>query len=126
MFTALGFVLLLKALDPENTISLDTDWFYRKGARAFMWFARKPLARYEEAVSDVSETAALPFMHGAAAAGLRMDIHVVDAIVNGVARVILRGGAVLRRLQTGVVTNYAAAMIAGLIAAIAIFAVAWK
>ena len=34
MFTALGFVLFLKALDPENTISLDTDWLYRKGAKA--------------------------------------------------------------------------------------------
>ena len=67
MFTALGFVLFLKALDPENTISIDTDWFYRKGARHFMWLAEKPLARYEKAVSDVSETAALPFLHGVGA-----------------------------------------------------------
>ncbi len=126
MFTALGFVLLLKALDPEKTISLDTDWVYRKGARAFMWLAEKPLARYEQAVSDVSDTAALPFMHGSAAAGLRMDIHVVDGVVNGLARWVLRGGAVLRRLQTGVVTHYAGGMIAGLIAAISIFAVAWR
>ncbi len=29
LFTALGFMLLLKQLDPEPTISLDTDWFYR-------------------------------------------------------------------------------------------------
>ena len=126
MFTALGFVLLLKALDPENTISLDTDWFYRKGARAFMWLAEKPLARYEQAVSDVSENAALPFMHRSAAAGLRVDIHMVDGVVNGVARWVMRGGAVLRRLQTGVVTHYAGGMVAGLIAAIAIFAVAWQ
>ena len=126
MFTALGFVLLLKALDPENTISLDTDWVYRKGARAFMWFANKPLARYEQAVSDVSENAALPFMHGSAAAGLRVDIHVVDGIVNGIARWVMRGGAVLRRVQTGVVSHYAGGMVAGLIAAIAIFAVAWR
>jgi len=60
MFTALGFVLFLWALDPENTISLDTDWFYRKGARAFMWLAERPLARYEQVVSNVSETTALP------------------------------------------------------------------
>src|SRR5207302_9070708 len=31
-FTALGFFLLLKHLDPEPAISLDTDWFYRLGA----------------------------------------------------------------------------------------------
>jgi multicomponent Na+:H+ antiporter subunit D len=126
MFTALGFVLFLKALDPENTISLDTDWFYRKGARAFMWLARNPLARYEKAVSDLSETAALPFLHGAARTGLMLDLRGVDAAVNGIARSILRGGATLRRLQTGVVSDYAVAMIAGVMAAIAIFVVAWR
>ncbi|MCZ4094147.1 Na(+)/H(+) antiporter subunit D [Sinorhizobium psoraleae] len=126
MFTALGFVLFLRALDPENTISIDTDWFYRKGARTFMWLAEKPLARYEKAVSNVSETAALPFLHGTARAGLRVDLNAVDAVVNGVARAILNGGGTLRRLQTGVVTHYALAMIAGVITATAIFAVAWQ
>ncbi|TIP65252.1 MAG: Na+/H+ antiporter subunit D, partial [Mesorhizobium sp.] len=66
MFTALGFVLFLRALDPENTISIDTDWFYRRAARYFTWLAEKPLARYEKAVSDISETAVLPFLHGTA------------------------------------------------------------
>ncbi|AFL53143.1 multicomponent Na+:H+ antiporter subunit D [Sinorhizobium fredii] len=126
MFTALGFVLFLKALDPENTISIDTDWFYRKGARFFMWFAERPLARYEKAVSDVSETAALPLLHGTARAGLRADLNGVDAVVNGVARAILGGGGTLRRLQTGVVTHYVLAMVAGLIAATAVFAVVWQ
>ncbi len=126
MFTALGFVIFLRALDPENTISIDTDWFYRKGARYFMWLAENPIARYEKAVSDVSETAALPLLHGSARAGLRIDLGGVDAVVNGVARSILRGGGVLRLLQTGVVTHYALAMIAGVIAATAIFAVVWQ
>ena len=126
LFTALGFVLFLKALDPENTISIDTDWFYRKGARAFMWFAEKPVARYEKAVSDVSETAALPFMRGAARAGLRIDIGGVDAVVNGVAHAILRGGGTLRRLQTGVVTHYALAMLVGVAAVTLVFTVAWR
>jgi len=126
MFTALGFVLFLKALDPENTISIDTDWFYRKGARAFLWLAEKPLARYEKAVSNVSDTLALPLLHGTARAGLRVDLNGVDAAVNGFARAILSGGGALRRLQTGVVTHYALAMIAGVIAAIAVFAVVWQ
>jgi multicomponent Na+:H+ antiporter subunit D len=126
MFTALGFVMFLRALDPENTISIDTDWFYRKCARAFMWFAENPLARYEKAVSGVSETAALPLLNGAARAGLRIDLGGVDAVVNGLARSILSGGGRLRRLQTGVVTHYALAMIAGVIAATAIFAVVWR
>jgi multicomponent Na+:H+ antiporter subunit D len=126
MFTALGFILFLRALDPENTISLDTDWFYRKGARAFMWFAEKPLARYEQAVSNASETAALPLLNRAARAGLRIDVVAVDGVVNGVAHSILRGGGALRRLQTGVVTHYALAMIVGVIAATVILAVAWR
>lgn len=45
MFTALGFFMLLKFLDPEPAISLDTDWLYRMGARAFMWFINNPAAR---------------------------------------------------------------------------------
>ncbi|WDZ80369.1 Na(+)/H(+) antiporter subunit D (plasmid) [Ensifer adhaerens] len=126
MFTALGFVLFLRALDPENTISIDTDWFYRKGARAFLWFAEKPLARYEKAVSNVSDKVALPLLHGAARAGLRVDLNGVDAAVNGLARAILGGGGALRRLQTGVATHYALAMIAGVIAAITVFAVVWQ
>lgn len=126
MFTALGFVLFLWALDPENTISLDTDWFYRKGARAFMWLAERPLARYEQAVSNVSETAALPLLHDAARAGLRLDLAGVDAVVNGIAYVILHGGGRLRRLQTGVVTHYVLAMVVGLTAATIVFVVAWR
>lgn len=126
LFTALGFVIFLKALDPEATISIDTDWFYRKGARSFMWFAEKPLAAWERAVSNVSETVVLPLMHGLARLGLRVDLNGVDAIVNGVARSILRGGGTLRRLQTGVVNHYALAMIAGLIGATAVFAVVWQ
>jgi multicomponent Na+:H+ antiporter subunit D len=50
----------------------------------------------------------------------------VDAVVNGIAGAILRGGGVLRQLQTGVVTHYALAMITGVIAATAVFAVAWR
>ena len=50
----------------------------------------------------------------------------VDAVVNGVARAILGGGARLRRLQTGIVSDYAVAMVAGIIAAVVIFAVAWR
>lgn len=44
LFTALGFFWLLDKLGGEPTISLDTDWFYRKGSRVFMWFVEKPVA----------------------------------------------------------------------------------
>ena len=124
-FTLLGFVVYLKALDPEPTISLDTDWFYRRGARAFMWFAEKPVAVWEGALSGISDSVILRYLHASARGGLRVDLNVVDAIVNGVARSVLSSGSLVRRLQTGVVTHYAAAMIGGVLAAIAVYSVAW-
>jgi multicomponent Na+:H+ antiporter subunit D len=125
MFTLLGFVWFLKDLDPENTISLDTDWFYRKGARLFMWFAEKPVARWEGAVSGLSDTVVLRVLHTTARGGLLVDLHVVDALVNGVARTALAWGATFRRLQTGIVTHYAAAMIGGVLAGMAVYVVVW-
>jgi len=53
LFTALGFFLLLKQLGGEPYISLDTDWFYRKGARAFMWFISNPMAWLSAKVNKV-------------------------------------------------------------------------
>ncbi|MBT9150460.1 MAG: hypothetical protein DDT40_00632 [candidate division WS2 bacterium] len=41
-FTLLGFWLLKDKIAGQPTISLDTDWFYRKAGPAFMWFCRNP------------------------------------------------------------------------------------
>ncbi len=49
-FTALGFFLLLKLLNPTPTISLDTDWFYRKGAKAFVRLVARPVTWIDENV----------------------------------------------------------------------------
>lgn len=54
LFTALGFFLLLKYVAGEPTISLDTDWFYRKGARLFMRFITGPLASAAQFPLDVA------------------------------------------------------------------------
>src|SRR5436309_2086332 len=51
-FTALGFFLMLKQLDPEPVISLDTDWFYRRGARAVEALAQGQLVRAEGSVGQ--------------------------------------------------------------------------
>ncbi|MFQ5534417.1 MAG: Na(+)/H(+) antiporter subunit D, partial [Sphingomonadales bacterium] len=125
MFTLLGFVVFIKALDPERTISLDTDWFYRRGARLFMWLAEKPAARWEGAVSGVSDTVILRSLHFSARGSLLVDLNVVDGVVNGVARTALAWGAAMRRLQTGIVTHYAAAMIGGVLVAVAVYSMVW-
>ena len=46
LFSALAFFTLLKFLQRTETISLDTDWFYRKGSRAFLWFVDTPMSRF--------------------------------------------------------------------------------
>jgi multicomponent Na+:H+ antiporter subunit D len=53
LFTAFGFFLLLNKLYGERTISLDTDWFYRKGSKVFMWFINEPLARGSQWTVDI-------------------------------------------------------------------------
>lgn len=45
-FSALAFFVLLKYMKSANTISLDTDWFYRKGAAGFMWLVYNPFTRF--------------------------------------------------------------------------------
>ncbi|MFY0312577.1 Na(+)/H(+) antiporter subunit D [Leisingera sp. D0M16] len=116
MFTLLAFVLLLKQLDPEDTISLDTDWVYRRGAKLFMRLAKGPVLVWEQMLITLGDGAGLRLMHRLSRLSLRADLGVVDALVNGVAETARRGGLALRRLQTGVVSHYAFWIIAGLIA----------
>ncbi len=54
LFTYVGFLVLKKKLNPENTISLDTDWLYRKGGVLFMWFISNPLARGAQWTADAA------------------------------------------------------------------------
>jgi len=56
-FSALAFTLLmLSGTYPAEirAINLDTDWFYRKGAGAFMWFINKPMARVGEKLNKAA------------------------------------------------------------------------
>lgn len=53
-FSALAFTLLMRSgIYPAEirAINIDTDWFYRKGAGAFMWFISNPMARLSARVS---------------------------------------------------------------------------
>ncbi len=118
LFTALGFFMLLKKLDPEPTISVDTDWFYRKAVPGFMWLVNKPIAAYEERVtgfykkgiiapgvwvSKFSEYLDLliidPLVNATAAVHLfwvsycrKFDVRVIDGMVNAVGRGVFGGG----------------------------------
>lgn len=48
LLAAFAFFMFLAHVKKAETITLDTDWFYRKGGRAFMWFITNPLAKGSE------------------------------------------------------------------------------
>ena len=101
LFTALGFFLLLKKLSPEPTISLDLDWFYRKGGRLFYWLARKPVQTADTAVGEAwNKEGIVPLMRTARFWSW-IDWHVIDTVVDGTARSVRALGGKLRLVQRG-------------------------
>ncbi len=101
LFTAVGFFLLVKKLEPEPTISLDTDWFYRMGGRLFLRFAKRPVQASDAAVGEAYRTAGLgPLMSAARGIG-RFDNNVIDGCVDGIAKVVAGIGARVRGIQRG-------------------------
>lgn len=101
LFTALGFFLLIKKLAPEPKISIDLDWFYRMGGRAFLWLARKPVQSADDAVGEAYRVAGLVPLMGVSRFWGRFDWHVIDGVVDGIAHAVGGVGATLRHLQSG-------------------------
>ena len=101
LFTALGFFLLIKKLTPEPTISLDMDWFYRKGGRAFLWIARKPIQGLDTFVGEIYRIGGLKPLMGVAAVSSIFDNKVIDGFVDGLANNIRGIGQRLRFFQRG-------------------------
>lgn len=114
LFTLLGFMLLLKMLDPEKTISVDMDWFYRK----VFYFAGDSGSRFVTYLdSRWSEfyNMLLWFVKGIAWVCFKFEFYVVDATVNGIAKGIRKVGNVIRVLQTGQIQHYALVMVLSII-----------
>jgi multicomponent Na+:H+ antiporter subunit D len=124
-FTALGFFLLLAHLDPEPTVSLDTDWFYRKGALAILHWSRGGLARVEDFVAQISDVVMRRLVLGAAARLRQLDAQVIDATALGVGRVTQATSRGLSRAVSGHAQHYGLIMTAGVLAAMAIAIFAW-
>ncbi len=99
LFTALGFFLFLKKLTPEPTISLDTDWFYRRGGRAVLRLAEGPVRALDAWWGELYRRVGLEgLMRRARAAGW-FDQRVIDGAVDGLAAAVRAGGERLRALQ---------------------------
>jgi multicomponent Na+:H+ antiporter subunit D len=116
-FTALGFFLLLKHLDPEPAISLDTDWFYRRGAAGVVALARGPLSRLETGfVGEVYEFLIRRPVLGVARFLRELDSLVVDSTFVGVGRSTQSLSQRLRTVVSGNAQHYGLMMAAGILA----------
>jgi multicomponent Na+:H+ antiporter subunit D len=121
LFTAVGFFLLIKKLVPEPTISLDTDWFYRMGGRAFLWFARKRVQFVDNVVGEIYRLGGLiPLKLTAALVGL-FDNYVIDGIVDGVAAGVRGVGNRLRTAQRGALQENLTLAFAAIVVLVLVF-----
>ena len=118
--TALGFILLLKHLDPTPTISLDTDWFYRRGSAALMRGAQGPLVRLESFVGGVFEYVLRWPVLGTAKLLRKFDSLIVDAVITEAGRSTLSISKALRAVASGHAQHYALLMAAGVLVLLAL------
>jgi multicomponent Na+:H+ antiporter subunit D len=120
-FTALGFFLLLKHLDPEPTISLDTDWFYRRGSASLVTLIRGPLARLEFGfVGEIYEFVIRRPVLGVANLLRNFDSLVVDTAIVGVGRSTQTLSQVLKTMVSGNAQHYGLIMAAGILSLLAL------
>ena len=120
-FTALGFFLLLKQLDPEPKMSLDTDWFYRRGGSGFLKLVQSPLARLEYGfVGEIYEFVIRRPVFGAANVLRKFDSLVVDSVALGVGRSSQSLSRILRTVVSGHTQHYGLLMAAGILALLAL------
>ena len=118
-FTALGFFLLLKQLDPTRTISLDTDWFYRKGAKAFTRLVARPVTWIDDnVVGQAYEWIVRGPVLGVAQLFRMTDTRVVDGAVHALGSGTLALSGVIRALQSGQIHHYAIVLAFGALALI--------
>jgi multicomponent Na+:H+ antiporter subunit D len=119
-FTAVGFFLLLRHLDPEPSISLDTDWFYRRGLPLTLGVVEGALARLEGLAGQVYELTMRRMVLGAAALLRELDAQVIDATAVGVGQLTQAMSQSLRATVSGHAQYYALIMAAGVLGAIAL------
>jgi multicomponent Na+:H+ antiporter subunit D len=105
-FTGLGFYLMVKKLTPAPKMNLDLDWFYRKGARVFMWIAARPVDVANNWANQVYRTVGFKVTLALARALSWFDWEGIDWAIDGSARGVVKGGDQLRTLMTGKIQHY--------------------
>lgn len=122
LFTGLAFFMLLKNIGGKETISIDTDWFYRKGSRVFLSFARKPIEVIDTRVGELyMNMITKPLLKLAQGMWKIFDVEIVDGLVNQIAIFVRDCGERVRQYQTGYVRNYALSMVIGFVIILYLF-----
>src|SRR5438093_1097416 len=119
-FTALGFFMLLSHLDPEPSVSLDTDWFYRRGLSAALPVVNRGLARLEGFVGQIYDVVMQRYVLRVAARSRPLDARVIDAAAVGIGGLTQTVSWGLRAMVTGNAQYYGLIMAAGVLAALAL------
>jgi multicomponent Na+:H+ antiporter subunit D len=119
-FTALGFFVLLDHLDPEPTISLDTDWLYRRAFSGVATLCVLALARVDRFLAGLDEVVIRRALLGTATQLRQIDASVVDRAAEGVGSVTEAISQNLKSTASGHAQYYGLMMAAGVLLAIAI------
>lgn len=121
-FTALGFFMFMNKLAPKPYMSIDTDWFYRKGSKTFMWLVNKPVAMFEyKVVGEAYEFIIQRFLLGISKLVSIFDSMALNRTVDGAGRTALSWSRLMQTMQNGVVHDYALIMAIGMVLAAAAF-----
>lgn len=121
LFTGLGFMVLLKQLDPERMISLDTDWFYRKGARGLLWLAAHPVASADARLGEAYQSVLLRPSESLVKWLLKFERGVIDGAVNGLSSITYAWGRWMRLFQSGLLQQYALVMVIGVFVIVTLY-----
>ncbi len=88
-------------------------------SRAFDGYYRVLVNKYY--VDELYDHRIVELLRGSFGILWAFDVHVVDGIANGLGRLSTLGGSGVRRLQTGVVGNYALTIVAGLFVILVVY-----
>ncbi|OEU48316.1 MAG: Na(+)/H(+) antiporter subunit D [Desulfobulbaceae bacterium S3730MH12] len=95
-FTAIIFIFLKDKIGAKATISLDLDWFYRRGGRLFLWLAKNPIQWLDTCWGSAYKVVGLYPLMTTARFWSWFDWHGIDGVVDGSARCVR---AIGRRLS---------------------------
>ena len=98
-FTALGFMLFKDRILARPSISLDLDWFYRRGGQLVLWLARNPIQWIDTMWGEAYRVVGLFPLMTTARFWAWFDWHGIDGLLDGSARGVRSLGRLLAKVM---------------------------